>query len=148
MRPVLIAGVVCALVTGGGAGLSGQAASGTYRGLEIAVAGVARATNVSLTDCPAGANIVRGVIRPGDPNEFASVTLDFTVQSGFTPVSVPSPVLSDAAGQVYKTAQAFGEIGAVPSFSCTFSYRVPKGAALARVTIDTVSLDVSKIARH
>jgi hypothetical protein len=147
MRRVLIAGLAGALVATGVARPSAQAASGTYRGLEIAVASVARATNVSLTDCPAGANSVRGVIRPGDANEFASVTLDFKVQPGFKPGGVvPSPMLHDAAGQAYKTAQAFGEIGASPAFSCTFSFRVPKGATLARVTIDSVSLDVSKIA--
>ena len=86
--------------------------------------GVTRATNVSLTDCPAGANIVRGVIRPGDANEFVSVTLDFKTEPGFKAGGVvPSPLLHDATGQSYKTAQAFGEIGGTPTFSCTFSFR-------------------------
>ena len=122
----------------------GQSAPQTYKGLEVAVASVSRVTNVSLTDCPAGANIVRGVIRPGDENEFASVTVDFKVQPSFKPVAVPSPVLHDESGKSYNTAQAFGEITATPSFSCTFSYRVPKGTKLARLTIDTLSLDVGK----
>jgi hypothetical protein len=122
----------------------GQSAPQTYKGLEVAVASVSRATNVSLTDCPAGANIVRGVIRPGDENEFASVTVDFKVQPSFKPGTVPSPVLHDEAGKSYNTAQAFGEIAATPSFSCTFSYRVPKGTKLARLTIDTLSLDLAK----
>ena len=69
----------------------GQSAPQTYKGLEVVVASVTRATNVSLTDCPAGANIVRGVIRPGDENEFASVTLDFKVQPSFKPVTVSEP---------------------------------------------------------
>ena len=122
----------------------GQSAPQTYKGLEVAVASVSRVTNVSLTDCPAGANIVRGVIRPGDENEFASVTVDFKVQPSFKPVAVPCPVLHDEAGKSYNTAQAFGEIAETPSFSCTFSYRVPKGTKLARLTIDTLSLDLGK----
>ena len=126
---------------------SGQSASQTYKGLEVAVASVTRATNVSLTDCPAGANSVRGVIRPGDQNEFASVTLDFKVQPSFKPGVIPSPVLHDETGKTYNTAQAFGEIAAVPAFSCTFSFRIPKGAQLTRLAIDTVSLDLSKAAQ-
>jgi hypothetical protein len=122
----------------------GQSAPQTYKGLKVAVASVSRATNVSLTDCPAGANSVRGVIRPGDQNEFASVTLDFKVQPSFKPVTVPSPVLHDEAGKSYNTAQAFGEMSAAPSFSCTFSFRVPKGTKLARLAIDTLSLDLGK----
>jgi len=140
-------GLACALVAAAGARPSGQGASGAYRGLEVAVASVARATNVSLTDCPAGANSVRGVIRPGDANEFVSVTLDFKVSSAFKPGAVPSPVLHDEAGKTYNTAQAFGEISAVPSFSCTFSFRVPKGMKLTRLAIDTASLDLSKAAQ-
>jgi hypothetical protein len=112
----------------------------------VTVSGVTRATNVSLTDCPAGANIVRGVIRPGDANEFVSVTLDFKTEAGYKAGGiVPSPLLHDGKGQSYKTAQAFGEIGATPTFSCTFSYRVPKGTPVARLTIDTVALDLSKL---
>ena len=142
-----MAGLVCALLAVVSARPSGQGASGAYKGLEIAVAGVVRATNVSLTDCPAGANSVRGVIRPGDQNEFASVTLDFKVQPSFKPGVIPSPVLHDETGKTYNTAQAFGEIAAVPAFSCTFSFRIPKGAQLTRLAIDTVSLDLSKAAQ-
>jgi hypothetical protein len=46
---------------------------GVYNGLEITVKSVERARNVSLQDCPPGDNIVRGVIRPGEENEFATV---------------------------------------------------------------------------
>jgi hypothetical protein len=142
IRRMVIAGLACALLPGAGATLSGQSA--TVRGLEVSVSGVARATNVSLTDCPPGANSVRGVIRPGDANEFISVTLDFKVLAAFKPGPMPSPMLADSAGKEYKTAQAFGEIGGTPSFSCTFSFRVPKGTTPARLTIDSTPVDLSK----
>ena len=145
MPRVVLAVLASALILGADVQLSGQSASGTYRGLAISVSGMARATNVSLTDCPAGANIVRGVIRPGDANEFVSVTLDFKVEAGFKPGVVPSPLLHDAKGQSYMTAQTFGEVGGTPTFSCTFSYRVPKGTPAARLTVDSVSLDLSKL---
>jgi len=132
-----------------GAGLAGaivvgaaQSASGTYKGLEVSVSGVERAANVSLTDCPPGANIVRGVIKPGDPMEFASVKVDFKAGPGFKPGAMPKPVLYDEAGKAYNTAQSFAEFGATPSFSCTFSFRVPKGTKVKRFAIDTLSIDL------
>jgi hypothetical protein len=114
----------------------------SYKGLEAKVAGVERATNVSLTDCPPGENIVRGVIKPGDTNEFASVKVDFKVTPAFKPTAIPKPVLHDAAGKTYNTAQSFADLGATKDFSCTFSFRVPKGTKVTRLTIDTVSLNV------
>jgi hypothetical protein len=120
-----------------------QTASQTYKGLEVSAARVARATNVSLTDCPPGANSVRGVIKPGDTTEFASVTLDFKVLPAFKPGPLSKPVLHDAAGKAYNTAQSFADIGAAPSFSCTFSYRVPKGTKVTRLTLDTATFDLS-----
>jgi hypothetical protein len=146
LRQSLLIGLACVVVLAE-ADARGQSASQTYKGLEVAVASVSRATNVSLTDCPGGDNSVRGVIRPGDQNEFASVTLDFKVQPSFKPVTVPSPVLHDEAGKSYNTAQAFGEMSAAPSFSCTFSFRVPKGTKLARLAIDTLFLDLGKAAQ-
>ena len=125
-----------------GAAASSQAAQ-SYKGLEVAVAGVERATNVSLTDCPAGANIVRGVIRPGDPMEFVSVKVDFKVLPAFKPGAIPKPVLYDASGKAYNTAQTFGEIGAAPAFACTFSFRVPKGTTVTRFAIDTLSITLA-----
>ena len=142
-RRVLLIGLTCALALAG-ADAQGQSAPQSYKGLDVTVGSVARATNVSLTDCPAGANSVRGVIRPGDQNEFASVTLDFKAQPTFKQGPLPSPVLHDGAGKTYNTAQAFGEIAAPSSFSCTFSFRVPKGTKLAKLTIDTLSVDLSK----
>ena len=113
----------------------------TYKGLEVAVTGVERATNVSLADCPAGANIVRGVIRPGDPMEFASVKVDFKVLPAFKPGVIPKPVLYDESGKAYNTAQTFGEIGSAP-FACAFSFRVPKGTKVTKFAIDTLSVNL------
>ena len=118
----------CAVVTA-------QSGSQTYKGLEISASKLTRATNVSLTDCPPGANSVRGVIKPGDATEFASVTLDFKVTPAFKAGPLPKPVLHDAAGKTYNTAQSFADIGSGPSFACTFSYRVPKGTKVARTPL-------------
>jgi hypothetical protein len=127
--------------------LVGQAGPQTYKGLEVSVAGVERATNVSLSDCPAGANIVRGVIRPGDVNEFALVKVDFKVTPAFKPTALAKPVLYDEAGKAYNTAQSFGEIGAAPSFSCGFAFRVPQGTKVKKFAIDTVSFDISAMGK-
>jgi hypothetical protein len=121
------------------------ASAQNYKGLEAKVAGVERATNVSLTDCPPGQNIVRGVIKPGDTNEFASVKVDFKVTPAFKPTALPKPVLYDESGKSYNTAQSFAEIGATSSFSCAFAFRVPKGTKLARLTIDTLTLDLRSV---
>ena len=88
---------------------------------------------------------MRGVIRPGDANEFASVKLDFKVLPAFKPGALAKPVLHDEAGKTYNTAQSFGDIGAAPSFSCTFSFRVPKDAKVARFAIDTASFDLGAL---
>jgi hypothetical protein len=124
---------------------STKPAAQTYKGLEMSVSGVTRATNVSLSDCPQGANTQRGVIKPGDTTEFASVAVDFKVTPAFKPVAVAKPVLTDAEGKTYNTAQSFGEIGATPSFSCTFSFRVPKGTKVTKFAIDTASFDISAL---
>lgn len=115
----------------------------TYKGLEVSVASVTRATNVSLSDCPQGANTQRGVIKPGDTTEFASVKADFKVLPAFKPGMLAKPTLTDATGKVYNTAQSFGEISAsTPAFSCTFSFRVPKGAKVTKFALDTTSFDL------
>jgi hypothetical protein len=125
-----------------GVGLTAQSKPQTYKGLDVRVTGIERATNVSLTDCPPGANIVRGVIKPGDPQEFATVKADFTVTPAFKPGPLAKPVLHDATGKTYNTAQSFGEIGTAPSFSCNFSFRVPKGAKFSSLALDTVMIDL------
>jgi hypothetical protein len=135
-RLLLLVGAVTTAASGNGAAQGAQ----TYKGLELTVAGVERATNVSLTDCPAGANIVRGVIRPGDPMEFASVKVDFKVLPAFKAGAIAKPVLYDEAGKAYNTAQTFGDIGEPPAFTCTCSFRVPKGTNATRFAIDTLSI--------
>ena len=122
-----------------------QPAAKTYKGLEVSVAGVTRATNVSLSDCPQGANTQRGVIKPGDTTEFASVKVDFRVLPTFKPGTLAKPVVFDGSGKAYNTAQSFGDIGAAPSFSCTFSFRVPKGAKVTRLALDTTSFDLATV---
>jgi len=113
-----------------------------YKGLEITVKSLERAVNVSLQDCPPGDNIVRGVIRPSEENEFATVSIEVKVLPSFAPVPLPKPVLYDEANKPYKTAQSFGELNASPSYSCAFSFRVPKGAKLSRFAIGDASFDV------
>jgi hypothetical protein len=138
VKTALVLGVLAAM-------LPVAASAQSYKGLELKVTGVEHATNVSLTDCPPGQNIVRGVIKPGDTNEFASVKVEFNATPAFTATMLPSPVLYDESGKAYKTAQSFAEIGAGQRFSCTFSFRVPKGTALARLTLDSVSVDLRKV---
>ena len=124
-------------------GAVAQSKPQTYKGLEVSVSGVERAVNLSLADCPPGANSVRGIIRPGDTNEFAAVKVDFKVTPDFKKGStLGKPVLLDEAGKTYNTAQSFAEIGASPSFSCTFAFRVQKGAKLKRFAIETLSIDL------
>jgi hypothetical protein len=108
---------------------------------------VTRATNVSLSDCPEGANTQRGVIKPGDTTEFASVKADFKVLPAFKPGTLAKPTLTDATGKVYNTAQSFGDIGSTQTFSCTFSFRVPKGTKLARLTLDTLTVDLRSVSQ-
>ena len=140
---------VCALILAMGAHISAQPGVQSkpqrYKGLELTIASVTRATNVSLSDCPPGANTQRGVIKPGDTTEFASVTIDFNVLPAFKAGMLPKPTLTDAAGKVYNTAQSFAEIGSTESFSCTFSFRVPKGAKVTKFTLDTASFDLTSV---
>lgn len=141
-RLVALSGIVVVALT---ATAIAQPASQTVKGLEVSVASVTRATNVSLSDCPPGANTQRGVIKPGDTTEFASVSVNFKVMPAFKPGPLAKPTLQDASGKSYNTAQAFGEIGAQPNFSCTFSFRVPKGTKVAKFALDSVSFDISSL---
>jgi hypothetical protein len=112
-------------------------------GLEITVKGLERAVNVSLQDCPPGDNIVRGVIRPSEQNEFATVSIEVKVLPSFAPVQLAKPVLYDEADKPYKTAQSFGDFNREPSYPCSFSFRVPKGTKLSRFAIGDAAFDVS-----
>jgi len=136
---------VCALIVLMGAHAAAQSKPQTYKGLEVTVAEVTRATNVSLSDCPPGANTQRGVIKPGDTTEFASVKVDFKVLPAFKAAMIPKPTLTDATGKVYNTAQAFGDVASLPSFSCSFAFRVPKGAKVTKFVLDTASFDLSAL---
>jgi hypothetical protein len=138
---------VCALIVLMGAHAAAQSKPQTYKGLEITVAEVTRATNVSLSDCPPGANTQRGVIKPGDTTEFASVKVDFKVLPAFKAGMIPKPTLTDAGGKVYNTAQSFGDIASSPNFSCIFSFRVPKGAKVSTFVLDTVTFDLGALAQ-
>lgn len=117
----------------------------TYKGLEIEAVGVERATRVSLQDCPPGANIVRGVIRPIEDNEFATIQLDVKVLPAFDDAEIPKPLLYDDAGNEYKTAQSFRDVSSQDAYTCNFSFRLPKGTKLARLAIEDTSLDISEL---
>lgn len=122
-------------------------AQATVKGLEISASGIERGRRVSLQDCPRGENSVRGVIRPNEDNEFVSIDVDITVLPTFEETRLAKPLLIDAAGQEYKTAQAFGELNAEPSYSCTFSFRVPVGTDVSRFELEDVSIDLSSLAK-
>jgi hypothetical protein len=126
--------------------MTAQSKPQTYKGLEITVSAVDRVTNLSLSDCPPGANSVRGVIRPGDTNEFAAVKVDIKVTPDFKAGTVVAkPVLHDQDGKAYNTAQSFADISPSQTFSCTFAFRVPKGAKLKSFALDTLSIDLGKM---
>jgi hypothetical protein len=139
--------LVCALVVMTSAHAIAQSKPQTYKGLEVTVAEVTRATNVSLSDCPQGANTQRGVIKPGDATEFASVKVDFKVLPAFKAGVIPKPTLTDASGKVYNTAQSFGDVAAAQTFSCTFAFRVPKGTNVTKFSIDTASIDLKDLSK-
>ena len=128
-----------------GVSLAAQSKPQTYKGLDVRVTGIERATNVSLSDCPAGANIVRGVIKPGDTQEFATVKADFAVTPAFKPGALAKPVLHAEDGKTFNTAQSFGDIGTTQTFSCNFSFRVPKGTKFSRLALDTVMIDLAGV---
>jgi len=122
----------------------GQSAAQTINGLEMSIGSVTRADNVSLGDCPPGANIVRGVIRPGDTREYATVTIDVKVTPSFDASAILTPpTLQDDAGTTFRTAQAFTDMGSPETYSCGFSFRVPKGAALTTLTIGETTFDLA-----
>ena len=139
--------VLGALVLAMSAPASAQSKPQTYRGLELTVASVTREVNVALSDCPPGANTQRGVIKPGDTTEFAAVKVDFTVTPAFKAGVIPKPTLTDASGKVYNTAQSFADVASTPSFSCTFAFRVPKGAKVTKFTLDSAAFDLTALVR-
>ena len=111
-----------------------------YKGIELSIGSVERASRVSLGDCPPGANTVSSTAKPGE--EFAVVTLNAKVPAGYKPEPIKRPTLTDASGKVYNTAVAFVDVGKVPEFSCAIPFRVPSGTKLKSLHIDSVSLDL------
>lgn len=133
------------VVLGGAVVCGAMQASQTYKGLEITATSVERAKRVSLQDCPPGANSVRGVIRPTEDNEFATIQLDVKVLPSFEGAEIPKPLLYDDAGNEYKTAQSFRDVSSQDSYTCNFSFRLPKGTKVTRIAIDDTSLDISEL---
>ena len=119
----------------------GQSKPANYKGLEITVTGVERTDTVGLRDCPPGANSIRGLTKPGE--EFAVVNLSFKVTPAFKETIVKKPVLLDASGKTFQTAMSFIDPHATPEYSCGFAYRVPSGTKLAKIQIDTTTIDLT-----
>ena len=114
----------------------------TFKGLEMSVAGVERAANASLKDCPPGGNTVNATTRPGE--EFAVVRVDFKVLPAFQPnTMLKRPTVTDASGKTYNTAVSFVDVGSVPQFSCAIPFRVPTGTALKSLQVDAATLDLT-----
>jgi hypothetical protein len=113
----------------------------TYKGLEMALAGVERAPTASLKDCPPGGNTVNATTRPGE--EFVVVKVTFKVLPGFQPsTTLKRPVLTDESGKTYNTAVSFVDVGSTPDFSCAIPFRVPTGTTLKSVQIDSATLEI------
>ncbi len=136
-------GLVVALGCVASQAVADDAAS--YKGLELTAKGVERSKRVSLQDCPPGENSVRGVIRPVEDNEFATIQIAVKVLPAFEGGDVPKPLLYDDAGNEYKTAQSFRDVGSKESYTCNFSFRVPKGTKVTRIEIEDASLDISAL---
>ncbi len=115
----------------------------TYKGLEISVAGLERASSAALNDCPAGANSQRAMSRPGEG--FAIVTVKMKVLPNFESARLGRPVLTDSAGNLYYTAASFVDVGKVPEFSCAFPFRIPDDTEPRSIQIDEVSFDLTSL---
>ena len=127
------------------AGLSaGQASKPqNYKGLEMTATSIERAMNVSLKDCPPGANSVRGNTKPGE--EFIVVNVAFKVTPAFKETMVKKPVLVDATGKLYNTSVAIIDAGSVPEYTCSFPFRVPDGTKAGQLHIDTATLELAAL---
>ena len=146
---IRVSGIRLATITGVALAVSALSPaaedSASYKGLELTAKSVERSMRVSLQDCPPGENIVRGVIRPVEDNEFATIQIEVKVPPAFEGGEVPKPMLYDDAGNEYKTAQSFRDVGSQEAYSCNFSFRVPKGTKLTRVAVEDASLELSSL---
>lgn len=114
-----------------------------YKGLDITVTGIERAMNVSLKDCPPGANSVRGNTKPGE--EFIVVNVAFKVTPAYKETMIKKPVLVDGAGKTFNTSVSIIDAGSVPEYACSFPFRVPDGTKAGKLQIDTATLDLAAL---
>ena len=112
-------------------------------GLDATVTKVERAATASLRDCPPGTNTVNAVTRPGE--QFALVTVAFTVSPAFKASPMKRPTVTDTADKRYNTASTFVDVGSVPEYSCTFPFRVPDGTKLKALQLESASLDLTSL---
>ncbi|MEO8679422.1 MAG: hypothetical protein ABI665_10270 [Vicinamibacterales bacterium] len=112
-----------------------------YKGLQIKVTSIERAMNVSLKDCPPGANSVRGNTKPGE--EFIVVNVAFKVTPAYKETFIKKPVLVDGAGKTFNTSVAIIDAGTVPEYTCSFPFRVPDGTKAGKLQIDTATLELA-----
>jgi hypothetical protein len=137
MIKLLIAALAVAAVA------AAAAQSTAIPGLDIKVTKVERAASASLRDCPPGTNTVSAVTKPGE--QFALVTIAFTVGPAFKPAPMKRPTVTDAADKSFFTPSQFVDVGSVPAFSCTFPFRVPEGTKLKTLKIENASIDLAAI---
>ena len=146
MTKRLIAGCVvsCGLLAGVVAGQTAGKPQ-TINGLQVTVTKLDRAEKASLRDCPPGTNTVSAVQRPGD--ELAVVTVNFKVLPDFKPVMMKRPTATATDDKVYNTSVQFVDVGSVPEYSCTFTFRVPEGTKLKSLQIETATFDLSSLSK-
>jgi hypothetical protein len=135
---VSIAALLAVVAAGQGAGKAQP-----LPGLDATVVKVEHAASASLRDCPPGTNTVNAVTRPGE--QFALVTVAFTVSPAFKATPMKRPTVTDAADKRYNTASTFVDVGSVPEYSCTFPFRLPEGTRLKAMQIESASLDLSSL---
>ena len=144
MRVVQVCALVCFVLTVLSTVAQENPPPQTYSGLEISISGIERAATAALSDCPAGANAVRAMSRPGEG--FAIVTVRVKVLPSFEDVSLGRPMLTNTAGELYYTAAAFVDTGSEPEYSCGFPFRIPDGTALKSIRVgDAISFDLTSL---
>src|SRR6185503_20339408 len=117
----------------------------TVNGLQMTVAGVKLMEKAGLRDCPPGTNTVNAVQRPGD--QLSVVTVAFKVLPDFKPVIMKRPTVTATDGKTYNTSVQFVDVGSVPEYSCTFTFRVPEGTTLKALQIETATFDLSPLSK-
>ena len=135
--------LVLPLVLFGSAAILAQDKPTNFKGLEITATSIERAMNVSLKDCPPGANSVRGNTKPGE--EFIVVNVSFKVTPAFKETIVKKPVLLDAAGKAFNTSVAIIDPASQPEYTCSFPFRVPDGTKAGKLQIDTATIDITSL---